>query len=66
MIQNHVFSSWLDNRLYRVYEELISYGTYEIDTLAEITNTVRNLKNGSTTAERIILIESLENDIGEV
>ena len=42
----------LKNRLYQVNQELISYGTYETDTLAEIMYTVINLKNRTTAVEK--------------
>ena len=45
----------MKNRLYQVSQERIIYGTYEIDTLSEIKDTVLNLNNRTTAVEKEIL-----------
>ena len=47
------------NRLYQVNQEVISYGTYEIDALVIIIDTVNNLNNRTTAVEREILNRTL-------
>ena len=42
----------MKNRLYQVNPELISGGTYEIDKLTEIPDTVMNVNNRIIAVER--------------
>ena len=63
MLSHH---NLLKNRLYQVNQELISYGTYEIDTLAEIIEVVLNLNNRSTKFVREFLNRTLYYDMGQV
>ena len=56
----------LKNRLYQVNQELISHGTYEIDTLTEIMDTLVNLNNRSTAVEKELLNRILYYDMGQV
>ena len=55
----------IKNRLYQANQEILSYGTYEIDTLTEIIDTVMNLNNGGTTVEKKNLRRALYNENGE-
>ena len=50
------YQNLLKKRLYQVNQELISYGTYGIDTLEEIIDTIVNLNNRTTTVENRINI----------
>ena len=52
--------------LYQVNEECNSSHTYEIDTLTEIVDAVKNMKNMTTTVERKFPRETLYLDIGLV
>ena len=49
-MQYHQINSRID--LYKVNQELIIYGTCEINTLTEIKNTVVNLNNKTTAVEK--------------
>ena len=55
----------LKKRLYQVNQELISYGTYEIDNLTEIIDTCINLNN-RTTAVKKILNRTLYYEMGHI
>ena len=56
----------MNNRLHQVKQEVISYGTYKIDTLTENIDTVMNLNNRTTLVESEILNRNLHYDMGQV
>ena len=52
--------------MYQVNQELISYGTYGIDSLMKIIDTVVNLNNRTTTVEKELHNRTLYYDMGQV
>ena len=52
MQKSQPHQDFVKNRLQEVNQELISYGTYKIDTWTEIIDTVRNLNNKTTAVEK--------------
>ena len=45
-------------------QELIRYGTYEIDTLIEIIDIIVNLNNRTTVVEKEVINRTLYYDMG--
>ena len=71
-MQSH--QNLLNNKLYQVDQELITYGTYEIAKLMEIIDTVVkmeiidtivNLNNRTTAVEKELLNRTLYYDMGQ-
>ena len=56
----------MENRLYQGNQELISYGTNEVDTHIEIIDSVMTLNNRTIAVKRQHLKQTLYYDMGEV